>query len=735
MLHKRVVCIFAILALISCVAVSSAIAQKESVQSPTEQNISGSEATEEKKEEEQEGQKEEQKETKEQTGQVSSFTTFHLGELIVESERGAALSSMNQYSSVTAKQIEASGSKNVTEALRYVPTINMGTGRKNDASVRITGFAANQSLFLIDGVPYYETYEGQLNLKQIPTEMIARIDVIRGAPSVLYGPNSLGGVVNIITKNASEGPTFSATAQVADYGGYDVSAQHGNTIADKFKYWLSIRRFYESGWNMSSRYKVRYGEHGPNNARRLDILEDGGRRKNSGEETTSLWGKVGFDPGTDTSIYVSGYYIYSKFKDPWNVNGYPAGQSNPNNLPVFTAFDQIPKYQDWGIDFDATTKLFDALTIKAKFFYHKHEDDYYSFAFPPAGKLSTSTYSDYNYGGQILLDWQMFSFNNLRFAYHYRFDLHGDRADDYLPFDRSTSDIQSIAFENELRPFEGLTIVGGISYDWMNVLTSTTSETNRDGTLNMQRRIKTPGRKDAVNPMGAISYEFPDKTKLFFSIAGKTHFPTLRNFTSGDGNLNLKAERATNVTGGISRPFGDWLQLGLTGFYSNISNYITADYPGRGRTYYNMGRVVSQGFEVSATITPIEDLTLNLGYVYNDAKNRSDERATTKVTYMPDHKLTANLEYTIPKIKTRINAGMILQGREYTQVPSNSNPTNPLQRTIGHVVFDLRLTQPIIEDHVEAFVQFKNLFDNNYETNYGYPARGFSAWGGVKVTF
>ena len=65
-------------------------------------------------------------------------------------------------------------------------------------------------------MPYYETNYGKLDLAQIPTDNIARIEITKGVASVLSGANALGGTINIISKTASATPYTQLLAEGGD---------------------------------------------------------------------------------------------------------------------------------------------------------------------------------------------------------------------------------------------------------------------------------------------------------------------------------------------------------------------------------------------------------------------------------------------------------------------------------------------------------------------------------------
>ena len=105
---------------------------------------------------------------------------YTLGEIVVKGE-GSAARQIGTISEISFEEIKATDSKTVAEALKFVPGVEITTGRKNEANISIQGFDQSKALVLIDGIPYYETKYGKLDLNQIGTDGIARIDVIKGA--------------------------------------------------------------------------------------------------------------------------------------------------------------------------------------------------------------------------------------------------------------------------------------------------------------------------------------------------------------------------------------------------------------------------------------------------------------------------------------------------------------------------------------------------------------------------
>ena len=144
----------------------------------------------------------------EDEGASKDYQEYDLGEIVVK-EAGVGVREVAIVNEVTPEDFEATDAKSVADALTYVPGMQVTYGKKYFPFVSIHGFNQNRILTLIDGVPYYETKYGGFDLNQLALEGIARIDVVKGAPSVLYGANAEGGVINIITKKPTEKPSFS----------------------------------------------------------------------------------------------------------------------------------------------------------------------------------------------------------------------------------------------------------------------------------------------------------------------------------------------------------------------------------------------------------------------------------------------------------------------------------------------------------------------------------------------
>jgi outer membrane cobalamin receptor len=654
---------------------------------------------------------------------TKNYQVFDLGEVFVTSDKPPAVQGMAIRNEVTEEQIKATNSQTVAEALAYIPGIRVSTGRKNEPAIQIHGMPQEKILVLIDGVPYYETNYGKLDMNQIPVDNIAKIEVVKGAPSVLYGPNALLGVVNIITKKGTEKLAAQALAEVgANYTNRE-SLSHGWKIG-MLNYWLNYSHRGSQGWNVSDDFNPKLGYvdlppfNNPAGGDYSAYLEGGGVRTNSDYEQHSVWAKIGLDPWPGSEYYVNAHFITKEKGDPPNIYG---GRHRPSFSQVF---DRITKYQDWGLDFSGQQKIFDSLTLKGKVFYHNHIDDYTSYQdINYDVETAISRFKDYIIGGYLVGDYRPVEWDAIRFAFHYKGDSHQERSQEFLPFNDYFSTTGSVALENEFNLIRNLSVVVGLSYDWFDVTEAATGK---------------PDIMDGWCPMVGATYTIFD-TKLFGSIARKVRFPTLSSlYSSTSGNLDLTAETAINYTLGVSRALTEYAWAEVAWFYHDLADFI--DRPDRFSPYENFAKIGLTGIEITGQFYPLKDfslwkdLTLWASYTYNYARDKSVGRVTEKVRNVPAHKVDMGLHLTIPYIKTGLDLVGVYMGDIYSQLPTISSPTQATQKVGDYFTMNVRLSKVFFK-YFEVYAAINNLFDRNYSSEYGFPAPGINYYFGLEAKY
>ncbi len=103
---------------------------------------------------------------------------------------------------VNSKTLESIQACNLSEGLKFQPGLRVETDCQtcNYTQLRMNGLQGGYSQILINGRPIFSPLTGLYGLEQLPTNMIDRIEVVRGGGSSLYGSSAIGGTVNVITK-------------------------------------------------------------------------------------------------------------------------------------------------------------------------------------------------------------------------------------------------------------------------------------------------------------------------------------------------------------------------------------------------------------------------------------------------------------------------------------------------------------------------------------------------------
>lgn len=188
------------------------------------------------------------------------------GEVVITASRRpqALLEVPASVSVLSTADIEVRNIVALDDALRYVPGVNV---QENQVNVRgSSGFAYNTGsrvLLLLDGMPLLTPDTDGMPFDALPVAQIARIEVLKGPGSALYGGGALGGVVNVITRDAGEEPRtvvsgfagahapvrydlwragYPKGGEFRTFGGF--TASHSRRLSDTWSGWfnLAVRR-------------------------------------------------------------------------------------------------------------------------------------------------------------------------------------------------------------------------------------------------------------------------------------------------------------------------------------------------------------------------------------------------------------------------------------------------------------------------------------------------------------
>ena len=121
---------------------------------------------------------------------------------------------------VTAQDLALRQVQVISDVLRDVPGVEVSrTGAVGDLTdVRIRGAESNHTLVLIDGIKASDPYQDAFDFSGLLADEVAKVEVLRGEQSALYGSDAIGGVLNYVTASGAERPGVQARLEGGSFG-------------------------------------------------------------------------------------------------------------------------------------------------------------------------------------------------------------------------------------------------------------------------------------------------------------------------------------------------------------------------------------------------------------------------------------------------------------------------------------------------------------------------------------
>jgi len=128
---------------------------------------------------------------------------------------------------VPQKRIEAKGAVNLAQALKGEVGIKVDNQCSlcNTTSVRLSGMPGRYTLLLIDGIPMFSSLGTTYGFVFMDAADVKRLEIVKGAASVLYGTDAMGGVINVITQEPSRRGKAELRVEGGMYGYYNLAGR------------------------------------------------------------------------------------------------------------------------------------------------------------------------------------------------------------------------------------------------------------------------------------------------------------------------------------------------------------------------------------------------------------------------------------------------------------------------------------------------------------------------------
>jgi iron complex outermembrane receptor protein len=254
---------------------------------------------------------------------------------------------------VTIEDIQNRNVQTLDQGLDMVPGLynlrDKGPADTMPATFLRGFYGANRTLVLLDGQPINDPFYGGVSWTSLPTDEVQSVEVVRGPFSSLYGGNALGGVINVLTRQASR-RELDLTGEYGSYNTKRYSARFTDRFWNKLGISLGYQRLQFGGYN--SVPVETYATEGTGPAvtgaiptvdtygNQAFLIGDGGRNW-AGQR--SYYVKGGFTP-TDATVlnvqylrqdYAYGYDMYHSFLKTASGNTVDTGTflANYNGVP------------------------------------------------------------------------------------------------------------------------------------------------------------------------------------------------------------------------------------------------------------------------------------------------------------------------------------------------------------------------------------------------------------------
>ncbi len=254
---------------------------------------------------------------------------FQLGEVSVFG------SPIDSIATVSIKKIEQFNRVDLSNSLNLLSGITLASvGPRNESVVYVRGFDLRQVPVFMDGVPVYVPYDGYVDLGRFTPFDLSQISVSKGFASILYGSNTMGRAINLVSRRPRKKLELDARAGVFSGNGIRWNVNAGSNLG-KIYFQIGLSKLKQDSYHMSEDFVPRK-------------FEDGGDRENSYRDDFKMSAKVGFTPN-ETDEYVVGY------SNQQGEKGTPPYVGEDSKIS--TRFWQWPEWNKQSLFFISTTAL------------------------------------------------------------------------------------------------------------------------------------------------------------------------------------------------------------------------------------------------------------------------------------------------------------------------------------------------------------------------------------------
>ncbi len=638
---------------------------------------------------------------------AATAETFNLSEVSVTAMRPqiGEVGADQVASVVSRKDMQQFNRDNIGDALNLLSGITLtNSGMRNEKMIYVRGFDPRQTPLFIDGIPVYVPYDGYVDMNRFTTADLSAIQVNKGFSSVSYGPNTLGGAINLISRKPKK--AFEGNASLGFASGNERQAQ-ANLGSN------------QGNWYAQARVSYLQSDNFPLPSSFIPTAtEAGGARDNSYRKDSKLSLKVGLTPNTSDE-YALSYYKQNGAK------GQP-----PSTIPATARYWKWPYWDKESLYFLSNTALGDKEKLRVRLYLDKYGNglDIYANATYPAitnPAANQSTYDDSTHGGSVELTSARLPSQEIKFVTHYKVDKHIARDGVAMVTESFRDTLFSFAVEDNI----------SIGTEWLLSLGLARHTIRPQEVYKPGSPFTLPGTKSTTDGQAGLFYDLADNARLYATLAQKSRLPTLKDrysarFATYIENPALRPEAALNYEVGYQGSPWPNAKAEAALYFSDITDKIQSAFQ-PGTTVctaaakcqmQNIGKAKFSGIELGLRGQLGSALELGGNYTLTEPKNVSDP--ATKITGIPRHKLTAHALYKPAE------AIELIPYLEYNSSRWASNTVS----LAGFTTVNLKAVYRPAKD-LSTEIGVNNLGDKNYSLADGYPNPGRTWFANASLKF
>ncbi len=588
----------------------------------------------------------------------------------------------NAVTIITAKDIEAQQRRSFPELLETVPGVHVvqAGGIGGNTAIFMRGTNSNHVKVLIDGIDASNpsSVDRVFDFGQLLTSDVARIEVLRGPQSGIYGADAIGGVISITTKKGEGAAKATASVEGGSFGTFNQTLGLSGSVS-RFNY----------------AFVVAHTRSTDTPATPKELLPIGVRVKGNAYDNWTASSRLGAEINERISVNLITRYTGATLKFTGDdFSSFPAtpasAQSQQISKQYYTRAELL-----WNL-FDGKFK--NRFGVNYTLVDTKQKNPDLGFGAP-----DPTSYT----GERLKYDWQG------------ELDLtHGQTLVAGLEAENEKLQQSPDKYSNTNRAayVQLLSRFNNMLFVTSNARVDDNDRFGTHATYRIAPAFHVPVSGTILKASFGTGFKAPTLNQLYVS------YPSFFFFA----NPNLKPEKSQGFDAGFEQPLlNDKIRFGATYFQNDIKDLITSN--ASFTSYANIGKAKTYGVESFAAWQATDTVKLRGDYTYTMAR---DDVQHNGLLRRPRHKASVQANWQ-PMDRLTLSATLIAVS---SFIDGNRDFSVQRLKAPGYQIVNLAVSYEVNKTFT-AFGRVDNLFDRRYQNPTGFLQSGLAAYAGLKAVY